>query len=85
MHLWPGDWPAQLRYMNCKIRASNDETKNASHRAPSARVRCVKEVSEQKFWIFWGLIIVAQIIGRKGDLWDKVEPEGEEPTIGLTI
>ena len=81
MHLWPGDWRAQLTYMNSRIRASNNEKKNATRRASSARVRVVKEVSEQEFWIFWGLIIVGRIMGRKGDLWDKIEPEGEEPRI----
>ena len=25
MHLWPGDWQAQLKYMNCRIRAVNEE------------------------------------------------------------
>ena len=81
MHLWPGDWQAQLKYMNCRIRVSNKEKKNVSPWASSARVRCIKEVLEQEFWVFWGLIIVAQIMGRKEDLWDKIKPEGKEPRI----
>ena len=38
----------------------------------------MKEVSEQEFWIFWGLITVARVMGRKGNLWDKCEPEGKD-------
>ena len=72
MHLWPGDWRAQLKCMNSRIRAINQQKKRGSR-----RVRGMNEVSEQEFWIFWGLIIVARVMGQKGNLWDKCEPEGE--------
>ena len=80
MHLWPGDWRAQLKYMNSRIRAINEEKKNAS----CQRVRFMKEVSDQEFWIFWGLIIVARTMGQKGNLWDKCEPEGEDHRVDYT-
>mmetsp|Transcript_109778 Transcript_109778/g.224340 ORF Transcript_109778/g.224340 Transcript_109778/m.224340 type:complete len:137 (+) Transcript_109778:729-1139(+) len=53
MHLWPGDWRAQLKCMNSRIRAINEERTNASRRF---LVRLLKQVSDQEFWIFWGLI-----------------------------
>ena len=36
----------------------------------------IKEVTEHKLFVFVGLMIMARIVGRHGDLWDKSEPEG---------
>ena len=37
----------------------------------------IHAITENEFWKFWGIIIVARIEGRKGEkLWDRLEPEG---------
>jgi hypothetical protein len=33
----------------------------------------IKEVTEQEFWTFFGIIISARALGRKGDTWDRHE------------
>ena len=64
MHLWPGDWQAQLRYINSRIRASNKEKQNTLQEPySSSRVWYIKEISEQEFCVFGGLIIVARTMG----------------------
>ena len=82
IHLWPGDWREQLRRLNLRIRLDNRVKKQAGRmRYP----RLIKEISENEFWIFWGIMLSARTYGRKGgNLWDKEEPEGEDVMINMT-
>jgi hypothetical protein len=33
----------------------------------------IKEVTEQEFWMFFGIVVSARALGRKGDMWDRHE------------
>ena len=73
IHLWPGDWKKQLQQLNKKIESDNKLNKiNKRH----GRARQTKHISEREFWKFWGLILIARIYGRVGDIWDRETPEG---------
>ena len=39
-------------------------------------IQLIKEITENEFWVWWGLFLVAYIEGRDGNLWDKEKPEG---------
>jgi hypothetical protein len=62
--MWPGEWQQQLRQLNIKIAAENAT-------GGSARQK-IKEVSEQEWWIFIGVLISAGPQGKGGKkLWEK--------------
>ena len=75
IHLWPGDWRLQLQRINQKIKEYNEQLKKKRNRNGN-RVHLVKTMSEREFWYFWGLILAARVHGRKGELWDRKDPEG---------
>ena len=56
-------------------------TKNeAKHRKTAlmygTKHRPIKEVTQNELLVFLGLMVMAQIVGRHGDIWDKFQPEG---------
>ena len=71
-HLWPGEWKKQLSYLNERI--GKDLQKNNQDRATSK-----KFISEHEFFVFFALLIVARLYGRKGNIWDGKE----NPPIGI--
>lgn len=73
IHLWPGNWRKQLQLLNERIVRDNVEKSNTKRHG---RYRQMELISEREFWIWWGIIIVARLEGRKGNVWDKNEPEG---------
>ena len=82
IHLWPGDWKSQLTNLNKRI---HDEYKQKVKMTRHGRVKKVHEVTEREFWIFWGIIIVARLEGRKGGrLWDRLDPEGYGSKVDLS-
>lgn len=70
-HLWPGNWELQLSTLNQRIEESNNNLRSAT-----ATFRACRLISPHEFWVFWGLLIVARLEGRKGELWDVSEPLG---------
>ena len=68
IHLWPGNWQDQLKSVNERIKRDYEaEVENKR----VGRVREIHEITENEFWKFWGILIVARIEGRKGErLWD---------------
>ena len=82
IHLWPGDWRAQLTDLNHRV---HQEYKQKVRTTRHGRVKKVLEITEREFWIFWGIIIAAWLDGRKGGrLWDRMEPEGYGAKVGLS-
>ena len=79
--LWPGDWRKQIRSMNLRIRLDNQLNK-ASKR--NGRSRPINEISEHEFWVWWGIVIAARSFGRKGNMWDRDEPEGCTKKVDLS-
>lgn len=77
--LWPGNWQKQLQSMNVRVREENEKSK-AQSRA-NRRAKLVREITEQEFWIWWGIFTAARVHGRKGNLWDRYEPEGCDKTV----
>jgi Transposase IS4 len=73
IHLWPGDWLLQLQYMNKRIIDNNNE---ATTNKRGNRYQKICEISPQEFWKFIGIMLVARIEGRKGEVWDRTAPEG---------
>ena len=81
IHFWPGDHKEQLKLVNRRISSDNRSKKqNCRH----GRAKQIKRISEREFWKFWGIMLKARIWGRTGNVWDKEEPEGYEPTIDCT-
>jgi hypothetical protein len=59
----------------------DNEIKRQSYRngrVPSNN-KPMNPITEYEFWVWWGLILVARTWGRKGNVWDKAESEGEFP------
>ena len=82
IHLWPGDWRAQLTEVNHRIHNDYKQKVSATRHG---RVKKVHEVTEREFWVFWGIILVARLEGRKGGrLWDRSEPEGYGSKVDLS-
>jgi hypothetical protein len=81
IHMWPGDWKSQLQRLNLRIRLEN-KLKKATTRY--GRPKIVKEISEREFWVWWGLILMARLEGRQGNLWDKHESEGMKAKVNLS-
>ena len=74
IHLFPGDWKELLRELNDRIRKWNDLKENSARKGK--RVKGIREISENEFWKWWGIVVAARIHGKKGDLWEKVDGEG---------
>jgi hypothetical protein len=83
IHLWPGDWQAQLKQLNVRIGLDNEIKKRNSR--PGFRNRSVKQISENEFWVWWGVFVSARTYGRKGNMWDRHKPEGEEPKVDYSM
>lgn len=94
IHLWPGDWKEQLQNINDAITKHNEQangTADSRHKRrrvtlPSGqykRNRTIRKVTEQEFWIFFGLLLFARLFGRVGDIWDRdsKKREGYRPTV----
>ena len=62
--LWPGDWRNKLEILNVAIKKHNIDSKPQQP---------VKEADEDEWWMFWGIIILAEKIGAGGvlRLYDK--------------
>ena len=72
IHLWPGDWRVNLQLLNRKMAERRHELKRKNNKKGS------KEVSEKEWWIFWGIIISARVLGeRGGNLYDNVGNKNE--------
>ena len=62
IHLWPGDWRAQLTDLNHMIQKEyKEKVRNTRH----GRVKKIHEITEREFWVFWGLILAARLEGRR--------------------
>jgi hypothetical protein len=42
-------------------------------------------ISKNEFWIWFGILLAARIEGRKGDMWDKNEPERYGKKVDLSL
>jgi hypothetical protein len=73
IHLWPGCWESQLKNLNNRILISNNEEEQQSR---GGRFRKMNPISPNEFWVWFGIMLVARIEGRKGDVWDNTDPEG---------
>jgi Transposase IS4 len=40
------------------------------------RAKTICEITEQEFWVWWGIVIAARIEGRTGTMCDRAGPEG---------
>jgi hypothetical protein len=75
IHLWPGNWKEQLNQLNRRIQLQNEYERRWVRNG--RRAKAVREITQQEFWIWWGIVIAApRIEGRKGNMWDRTEPEG---------
>lgn len=72
IYLWPGDWRQQLNNLNKRIALDNRQKR-----------KLIKPISEHEFWVFWGLILLARIEGRCGNLWDSGVAEGMERKVNV--
>lgn len=70
LHLWPGDWRTQLKQLNVMVRNDNKLKRKSNKREYQP------PISENEFWIWWGLLLVARVHGRIGKIWDTVDPAG---------
>jgi len=81
IHLWPGDWHTQIQWLNDVIDKRNDENAAKIRRVghnQRARLRArIRHISDNEFWIFWGIILAGHVHGRFGELWDNGQPEGQ--------
>jgi len=66
IHLWPGDWKEQLAFMNRMI----EDKEYVEHDAGNS-LRNMTLITENKFWIFFGLMLAGRLEGRVGTLWDS--------------
>ena len=71
-----------MDHLNELIRESN-LAKQRDGKGP-VRPKLTKDVSDSEFWIWWGLILVARVYGKKGDIWMKQQPDGIEPIVDFT-
>ena len=76
IHLWPGDWRKQLDFVNDLIE-EKQVLENDKEIGP--RIKSVRRITQNEFWKFFGLLLVARLEGRKGTLWDS--PSQEAPGI----
>eukprot|EP00978_Attheya_sp_CCMP212_P038794 scaffold195902_cov98-Attheya_sp.AAC.1 len=73
-HLWPGDWRNHLAKMNAAIVKDNSVRMEATRKSKDKRVKFLKEVSENEFWVFHGIMIAASLFRRGGmSLWPTPE------------
>ena len=84
IHLWPGNWKAQVARLNLRIRADNRAKQQSSR--TYAQKRLMRDITHHEFWVFWGVTLTARTKGRMGGkLWDKVDPEGYDDKIDMSI
>ena len=79
VHLWPGDWWEQLIQVNNQIQLENKKIMLKRRHVSSVyqkKSKLLKEITENELWVFIGIMVMAHIVGRKGDMWDKGIPEG---------
>jgi Transposase IS4 len=81
IHLWPGNWETQLKNLNYRISKSNVDLQDKS---TVGRCRKMNLISKNEFWIWFGILLAARIEGRKGDMWEKNEPEGYAKKVDLS-
>lgn len=83
IHLWPGDWKEQLKVLNIRIQVDNEVLRrHCSHH--HGRPKLTAEITENEFWVWWGLMLTARIMGRKGSLWDRLDSEGLRPRVDFS-
>ena len=72
INLWPGNWKSQLDALNELIHFDNNEKMVVKRGGRlSNNNKPMSPISDNEFWIFWGLILVARTHGRRGNIWDK--------------
>jgi hypothetical protein len=59
-YLWPGDWMFRLRTLNEKIKKDNLDSRNMNQ-------KIVHPISQNEFWIFFGILLAGRLNGKKGD------------------
>jgi len=77
--LWPGNWKDQLNNVNNKIKKHNMELKAKKRQVASIFNKnhwVVKEITENELWTFFGIMVMARVVGQKGEMWDNKDPEG---------
>jgi hypothetical protein len=75
--LWPGNWRDQIGKVNASIELYNREKK------PN---REIKELTDDEWWTFWGIVIIAAKVGNGGvtHLYDtKVPVIAQLPNVNL--
>jgi hypothetical protein len=75
-----GDWLLQLN-MSKRILVHN---KQASLNKQGNWHIKISEIAPNKFWKVIGIMLVARIEGRKGEVWDRTEPEGYGQTVSVS-
>jgi hypothetical protein len=57
--LWPGSWREQLKTLNAAIEVWNEDPANRKKKS-------VNPVSDDEWWVFWGVVLVAAPAGKGG-------------------
>ena len=57
--LWPGSWREQLKTLNAAIEDWNEDPANSKKKS-------VNLVSDDEWWVFWGIVLVAAPAGKGG-------------------
>ena len=74
-HLWPGDWREQLRQLNDKIEKKQQVNKGSFF---GGRKKVIRLITENEFWTFFGLMLVARLEGKPGQtLWTQSQKKSE--------
>jgi hypothetical protein len=63
----------QLQLLNARIRTDNEQAKREKR---YGRAKPVRDITDYEFWVWWGIVLATRIEGRKGNMWDRLEPEG---------
>jgi hypothetical protein len=75
IYLWPGDWRDQLRNLNIKVESNN---------AKATRGKKIAHVSENEWWIVWGIIFAACPCHKGGNkLFEKANVRRLTPSVNF--
>ena len=62
IHLWPGDWRSQLEEVNTILLDTERQGR---------RVKKKKPISENEFFVFFGVLLAARLEGKVGSMWEN--------------
>ena len=72
-HLWPGNWKAQLKYVNKVLDEERRKLEKESRRGKGKRVYFPRKISEREFWVFFGILLCGRVEGSNVHLWTDPE------------